>query len=319
MSEQWELFDRMRKKTGRFHERGSKMPVPEGFYHVVVEIWVKTLEGKILLTKRHPNKSNGLMWECTGGAVIAGEDSKQGALRELGEETGIRAVPEHLVFLGERVCRDAFIDTYFYVIDEKETKLALQIEEVVDANYVSFEELEQRKNVIVQSVWESYIHYHLQLHYFTAELAFEEARIEDAPLLVSLYNAAFYEDYITFGECPAYGRTIEQMEVSIAAYRKQIIRYNQIPVGVISANEKDKGEFYIGCLCIIPEYQGLGLGTKALNYLRELHKGWKKLTLITPVDKEQNIRFYTEKNDFHIDGITMDGTVKVAHLVMEQS
>ncbi|MDO5292012.1 MAG: GNAT family N-acetyltransferase [bacterium] len=156
----------------------------------------------------------------------------------------------------------------------------------------------------------------MQLHLFTKRLAFEEARKEDAPLLVSLYNAAFYEDYLKYGECPAYGRTVEQMEKSIQTYKKQIIRYHHIPVGVISAEQKADGEYEIGCLCIIPKYQGHGLGTQALQYLRNLHKDWRKITLITPTDKEQNIRFYTEKNSFHIDGVEKDGNVHVARLVM---
>lgn len=33
-------------------------------------------------------------------------------------------------------------------------------------------------------------------------------------MLIEIYNASFYDDYIKYGECPAYGRTRESMESS---------------------------------------------------------------------------------------------------------
>ena len=36
-----------------------------------------------------------LMWECVGGAVLKGESSLQGALREVKEEVGIDLIPEN--------------------------------------------------------------------------------------------------------------------------------------------------------------------------------------------------------------------------------
>lgn len=35
-------------------------------------------------------------------------------------------------------------------------------------------------------------------------LSFVKASKKDADLLVKIYNEAFYDDYITYGECPAY-------------------------------------------------------------------------------------------------------------------
>lgn len=52
---------------------------------------------------------------------------------------------------------------------------------------------------------------------------FKQATIEDAALLVNIYNASFYSDYMRFGECPGYGKTIEMMEESIRKYPKHII------------------------------------------------------------------------------------------------
>ena len=58
---------------------------------MVVCVWVYEGRGNILLTRRAPGKSFAGTWENSGGAVKAGENSRQAIARELFEETGIRA------------------------------------------------------------------------------------------------------------------------------------------------------------------------------------------------------------------------------------
>lgn len=36
------------------------------------------------------------------------------------------------------------------------------------------------------------------------EIEYRKANIEDAELLIGIYNVAFYSDYIKYGECPGY-------------------------------------------------------------------------------------------------------------------
>ena len=144
------------------------------------------------------------------------------------------------------------------------------------------------------------------------------AKKEDADMLIEIYNASFYGDYIKYGECPAYGRTRESMEASIEKFPKLIIYCDDIPVGVISVKNRGEGEYYLGCLCVIPKYQSKGIGTQAVKHLLGYYTDWSKITLITPVDKEENISFYTKKCVFTIDGTDMDGNVKVLHFIMER-
>lgn len=139
MIELWDLYDKDRNVLNKKHIRG--VPVPAGEYHIVVNIWTINMERKILITQRHPNKSFGLYWECTGGSVIAGEDSKTGALRELSEEVGITALPDDLTLLHSICLKDRIIDTYITVQDVRIENLKLQQEEVVDAKFVTYEEL----------------------------------------------------------------------------------------------------------------------------------------------------------------------------------
>ena len=149
-------------------------------------------------------------------------------------------------------------------------------------------------------------------------LQYRRAEKSDAELLIDIYNSAFYDDYVRYGECPAYGRTVERMENSIESFPKEIVISDNTPVGVVSVEETGDGIYYIGCLCVVPEYQGKGIGTQAFSHLLTVYPDWKKFVLITPADKEENIRFYTEKCGFKIDGISMDGNVKVVKFIKER-
>lgn len=92
MAELWDVYDKDRNITGKTVERGTYMADDE--YHLVVQIWIKNDENKWLISKRAPHKRHGLKWEPTGGSVVAGETSVQGALREVKEEVGIVLEPE---------------------------------------------------------------------------------------------------------------------------------------------------------------------------------------------------------------------------------
>ncbi|MBO4386556.1 MAG: GNAT family N-acetyltransferase [Treponema sp.] len=148
------------------------------------------------------------------------------------------------------------------------------------------------------------------------EIQIRKAVSEDAETLINIYNAAFYEDYVRYGECPAYGRSTDDMKKSIIEVPKHIALYNSLPVGVISVKETSEKVYYIGCLCVIPEFQRKGIGHQLINFAKEHYKDWQKIELITPIDKEKNIKFYTQKCGFTIDRQEMDSSVKVYHFSM---
>ncbi len=150
------------------------------------------------------------------------------------------------------------------------------------------------------------------------KIEYRKANIEDAELLIDIYNASFYSDYIKYGECPAYGKTKEMMEESIINYPKFIFLFNKKPVGCVSCKQVKVGIYEIGCLCVVPEYQGKGIGTQAIKFVTSYYKDWNKFTLITPLDKKENVKFYTEKCGFDIISTEMDRNVKVARFVLER-
>ena len=143
------------------------------------------------------------------------------------------------------------------------------------------------------------------------------AALEDAELLIGIYNASFYSDYLRYGACPGYGKTKEKMEESIRNYPKYIILCDHEPVGCVSCKLLEPGVYEVGCLCVVPEFQGRGLGTQAIQFIKTLYEDWEKFTLVTPMDKRDNVAFYT-KCGFRLVSAERDGHIELARFVLER-
>lgn len=137
----WDLYDENRRATGRQHVRG--VPMPEGMFHLVVDVLTINPRGELLLTLRHPEKHYGGQWEFTGGSVLAGETTPVAASRELREETGLCAGPEVLQLLATHRDRSNFYDEYLYRCPLERPAIALQEGETVDYKWVTRAQFEQ--------------------------------------------------------------------------------------------------------------------------------------------------------------------------------
>ena len=138
--ELWDLYDANRQPLNRTWPRGQELP--EGTYHIVIGVWTWNSAGEILLTLRHPEKEIWPdTWENTGGSILAGETSAEGAARELFEETGIAAEASELSLLGTNLEASAIIDTYFLHRDVDIADLTMQEGETTAARWVTLEEL----------------------------------------------------------------------------------------------------------------------------------------------------------------------------------
>ena len=138
-AELWDLLDEDGMPIGASHVRGEKLP--HGAFHRVVEIFTLNSKGEMLVTKRAPEKKP--MWETTGGAVVAGEDSLDAARRELKEETGIEISAGELELILTHKSKSAFVDIYLARKDVPEEHLIMQPGETVDARWVTLPEFER--------------------------------------------------------------------------------------------------------------------------------------------------------------------------------
>lgn len=139
MTELNDIYDKNRNRTGRVHKRGT--PWRFGEYGLVVCVWIYDGNGKLLLTKRAPEKSFGGTWENTGGAARAGENSLEAIAREVFEETGIRADMSAFALLGATTRRRLHFDHYCLKSAVAVEDIILQPGETVDADWFSFEEV----------------------------------------------------------------------------------------------------------------------------------------------------------------------------------
>lgn len=140
--ELWDLYDRKRALTGRTIERGQ--PVPRGTYFMAVAVWVVNRNNELLLTLRAKAKESWPgYWENTGGAAQAGETSREAAVRELREETGIAVRPQEPVLLGTSWRTGGFMDVYAVRRDCPLEEIRLQEGETEDAQWVSLERLDE--------------------------------------------------------------------------------------------------------------------------------------------------------------------------------
>lgn len=135
--EYFDLYSINREPLGRKVQRGA--PIPFGEYHIVVQVMTVNTNGEILLTQRVPEKTSGGKWECSGGCAVSGETSRDAAVRELFEETGIKADPDKLRHEWTMVTESMLRDFYIFVQDVPLSALKLQKIEVCAAKWVSFE------------------------------------------------------------------------------------------------------------------------------------------------------------------------------------
>lgn len=145
-------------------------------------------------------------------------------------------------------------------------------------------------------------------------IRFKKAVKEDCELLIEINNKAYYADYIRYGECPGYNISIEKMKKSLENQKieKHIVYLDNMPVGAVSVHNQGEKKYYLGNLCIIPEYQNKGIGKLTIEFVLEYYVDLRELSLITPADKLENVNFYSKKCGFNIIGTEMDGNVEVA-------
>ena len=135
-----DLYDENRVPLGRVAERHAKKA--PGEYRMVVHVCIFNGLGQMLIQQRSPEKTIWPeLWDVSiGGGVDAGETSRQGAVREVGEELGY-----DLDLIGLRpavtVNFEGGFDDFFVVTRDLDLgDLRLEKEEVSDVRWATLEE-----------------------------------------------------------------------------------------------------------------------------------------------------------------------------------
>ena len=63
---------------------------------------------------------------------------------------------------------------------------------------------------------------------------------------------------------------------------------------------------------------GKTVGTQAVQFVKDLYADRRKITLVTPADKEENVKFYTEKCGFRIVSAETDGNAALVRFAAER-
>ena len=109
--------------TGNTIQRGSKL-LNRGEFYLVVYIWINNKNKEFLIQKRpeHLTFAPGI-WAPTGGSVISGEDSLDGAIREVEEELGILIDKAQFVHVFRVKRENDFTDVWFAFCDKKAAEI----------------------------------------------------------------------------------------------------------------------------------------------------------------------------------------------------
>lgn len=121
---------------------------------------------------------------------------------------------------------------------------------------------------------------------------FKLASRADIKKLIEVQNKGFHDDYVSYGECPAYNETeqamLEYIEKSIVY---KILKDNEI-IGDIIIRQRESNQYYLRVVSIIPKYQNLGIGQMALRFIEEEHPEASEWELITPFKSYRNHHVY---------------------------
>ncbi|MCX4302826.1 MAG: NUDIX domain-containing protein [Clostridia bacterium] len=146
-----DIVDELGNKTG---EVKSREEVHEkGLLHKTVHIFVINNKKDILMQKRSlEKKTNPNKWTTSAsGHLSAGDESREGAVRELYEEIGVKANEEELKYLftiyeegkHENLIDREVVDVYLIKRDMELNEFKLQKEEVSDVHWVQLEEFKK--------------------------------------------------------------------------------------------------------------------------------------------------------------------------------
>lgn len=145
--ELWDIYDSNKKRTGRTMKRNDWC-LKDGEYHLTVLGVIKRTDGRFLITQRAMDKAWAPgWWEVSGGAAMAGEESRDAVIREVKEETGLDVSKSEggYLFTYQRENPgkgdNYFVDVYRFILDFDEQDVKNQVTETLGYKIATLEEI----------------------------------------------------------------------------------------------------------------------------------------------------------------------------------
>ena len=120
----------------------------------------------------------------------------------------------------------------------------------------------------------------------------ERASVNDALRLIEVQNISFQDDYILYGECPAYNESEETMVEHIKNCIVYKIMLDGEIVGDIIIRKREDDNYYLRVISIVSEYQSYGIGSNAIEHIERDNPDALEWELITPFKSYRNHHFY---------------------------
>jgi 8-oxo-dGTP diphosphatase len=137
-----DVVDELGNRTGQVVARGTKLASDE--FYLVVHVWIKDEHANYLIQQRALHLESGPgVWATTVGYVLAGEESLNGAIREVKEELGIQLLPSQLRLFNRHAMENRVEDIWLAEIPSNSMGVPALGPEVAAWKWISKGELEE--------------------------------------------------------------------------------------------------------------------------------------------------------------------------------
>ncbi|WP_405111306.1 GNAT family N-acetyltransferase [Paenibacillus sp. FSL K6-1217] len=129
-----------------------------------------------------------------------------------------------------------------------------------------------------------------------SEVTLGKATVKDAADIHAMQLQAFlpllekYQDYETNPANETLERLVERMNQEFVDY--YIIRKAGNAVGSMRVKKTDEHHYWLSQICVLPQYQGLGIAQQAFARIEEIYADAQTWGLATVVQEERNCYLY---------------------------
>ena len=139
----WDLYDSNLKNTGKVIPSGEE--VPDGYYHIAIEIWIINSKKELLLIKNSIDYSRRYpgSWCSVGSSLISGESVDESINRVIKDKLGLDVSYEKL-FISDPIKKDPYKYAYITCVlkaDINISDIKLKNENVAGIQFVDKDKL----------------------------------------------------------------------------------------------------------------------------------------------------------------------------------